>query len=348
MLDAKRSKCVVDVGANHGLFALEVAKRNPDVKVVAIEPAPHLAEFLRCRAYDFSLSNIIVVEAAVGTTRHRGALHVSFQGDGGTSSLMCYDDAAIANNEYWVGRTDLYFSTTVDVDVVPLGEILRELEIEAVDFLKIDTQGYDLQVLKSMYGSPVRIRAGMLEAAATERTRLYSEGPTVLEALTYLESQSLIAHSLKANDPACAEVNIFFRCAETEWEAVVESLNLRGISIFDGVDYWYNPSRIPPHEMRHSVGELERAMIGEGIAWKVVAELRASLRNEQDLVHELRSELMQAWRRESLLRELPMTSRDTADPRSNIHSGNGTQIFQSVRRSMRLVSSAAKGKSIDG
>ena len=49
---------VGDIGAGYGLFLEELSKINPDVKSVAIEPSPEMAEI--CRAKDFEVLELII------------------------------------------------------------------------------------------------------------------------------------------------------------------------------------------------------------------------------------------------------------------------------------------------
>lgn len=284
-------RSVVDVGANRGLFCLEVAHRNPSVRVVAIEPVPDLAAGLRDAGRQFGLDNLTVVECAIGLSSGRTQMNVSSVGDRGISSTLELDYETISLNEYWAGRQDLVFSGSIMVGVRPLGEVLACLGICAVDFLKIDTQGLDLEVMRSLHGYDIEVRAGVLEAAASESSRLYRDEPTVREALNYLVTNGFRIQHIKPNDPASAELNVHFFRETDQWFEIVDSLSLQGIDIFDGQDYWYRPSRIPPHLIGSEDDDLERTLKLREELWSSVADLKSKLQSSNAEIVRLRNDI---------------------------------------------------------
>jgi FkbM family methyltransferase len=297
MIDSGLQHCVVDVGANHGEFSIEVARRNPGVRVVAIEPIPQLAEGLRLAASAFGLANLSVVEAAISRSEGTASMNISDCGDSGVSSLLAFDERAIAKNEYWVSRSDLQFDRVVAVQVTQLSTVLSALGIDVIDFIKLDTQGLDLEILQSVRESGIRVRAGMLEAPSTMGARLYEDEPLLIDVLNYLTSEQLTIHAVKPNDPACAEVNVFFCSPDEDWEALESKFGLRGVQIFDGKNYWYDNSSIAPHRREFldaSRARLERLLLSEQAAWGLVAEMRMERRALGSTLSSLRSDLLGA------------------------------------------------------
>ena len=121
---------VIDVGANLGGFALEVAERNPTVNVLAFEPIPALCRQLRARAVERSIDNLTVLQLAVDAAERTAVFHIANHADQGVSSLLDFDATNVANDEYWRTRKDLYFEHEIDVSVTRLDAVP---EIHAAD-----------------------------------------------------------------------------------------------------------------------------------------------------------------------------------------------------------------------
>jgi FkbM family methyltransferase len=237
---------ILDVGANIGSFGLELARRNPQAAVHLIEPVPDLANELRRECAAARLSNAFVYEVALGATNGDSDLHISTLGDRGTTSMLPFDNRKIASNSYWSQRTDLLHETTVSVQTFRLRTFMEDHGIERIDFIKIDVQGLDLDVLASAEGYIGAIYAGMLEVPTTELNALYiGEQQTMHMALNFLNKNGFTVVAVKPNDPACNEVNIFFSRAPETWDMDISNWGLRGLPAFDGKHYWHAPSDSP-------------------------------------------------------------------------------------------------------
>ena len=150
--------CVVDVGANIGIFSLQILARNPETRVVAIEPHPGLAAALRANL----ASRAVVIEAACGAKTQTGTLF-TYSDMPAMSSLISaqsYDSslmAALMGNDLArigvpapeVGQHafTLRPAEPIAVPTWRLSEMLKEHEITAVSLLKIDVQHGELDVL---------------------------------------------------------------------------------------------------------------------------------------------------------------------------------------------------------
>lgn len=130
---------VVDVGANRGQFSLLCRHLWPQARLVAFEPQPDPARIYR--ALFNADSGVRLYECALAPQRQEMTLHVSGQDD--SSSLLPISQA----------QTDNYPGTQVvqtrQVPAGPLSDYVMEKEIGAASLLKIDVQGFELEVLKS-------------------------------------------------------------------------------------------------------------------------------------------------------------------------------------------------------
>ncbi|MFJ2713330.1 FkbM family methyltransferase [Pseudomonas sp. NPDC087346] len=237
--------CILDIGANNGDFLLPVATRSPGIPVIGIEPIPELYRALEEKKDSMCLSNIKLLKAAIDVTPCRTTFNVARHADWGVSSLLPFNASSITNDEYWKERSDLYFDEVIDVDVIRLDSLLEREGYDHISFIKIDAQGVDLRVLESLGEYLPSVDAGMLETPTTSATSLYNGEPALFEVLSFLDKNGFEPFAIKSNDPACAEVNVFFNRKGVSWREVEDNLKLRGVALYDGKHYWHVASDSP-------------------------------------------------------------------------------------------------------
>jgi FkbM family methyltransferase len=118
---------VVDIGANIGMVTLQAAQLvGASGHVIAVEPQPRIVSYCRENVHLNRLSNVTVIESAVGETN-------------GTVSFNCdpCDD---------VSRVVAKGGTTVPLTT--LDAIASSQDDRRINLLKIDTEGFELSVLK--------------------------------------------------------------------------------------------------------------------------------------------------------------------------------------------------------
>lgn len=121
----------VDVGANYGSYALGIA-RMKDVRVIAVEPQPHLVEALRSSQRSNGFANLEIVEAALDAKPGTIALAVGI-GSGSASVIH----ARLAPDV-----------RKIDVASRTLDELAQTHDIQDLRCLKIDVEGAELSVLR--------------------------------------------------------------------------------------------------------------------------------------------------------------------------------------------------------
>ncbi|CAD6509390.1 hypothetical protein LMG27952_00273 [Paraburkholderia hiiakae] len=123
----------LDIGANIGCTALALSQIVGDGKVVAVEPVP--------RTFALLTKN---VGAVANITRQNFA----FGSQAGTLPMQGSEtnlSGAFIANEFHTGRAGHF---TVDVAVRTVDEAFSSLGLEKVDFMKIDVEGFELDVLE--------------------------------------------------------------------------------------------------------------------------------------------------------------------------------------------------------
>jgi len=147
--------CVVDVGANVGMFSLFVKAQQPGARVLAFEPMPHNLEALRKNLELHGADDVEVIPHGLSGGQEGTATFTFYPNLPGNSTRYPAgkqrDRDSIANA--WgdaVGDT-LYRGEEVEVRVERLSTALaRYPEIERIDLLKVDVEGAELHVLEGL------------------------------------------------------------------------------------------------------------------------------------------------------------------------------------------------------
>lgn len=123
----KAGDIVVDIGAYVGMFTVKASMAVGGYgKVIGVEPCPENHAMLvgNCRG----LGNVALVRKAIMARNGKGKLY--------------YSKSAAANS--LVTRWRHY----VEVETITLDDLMEELGVEQVDFVKVDAEGAELDVLR--------------------------------------------------------------------------------------------------------------------------------------------------------------------------------------------------------
>jgi len=194
----------IDVGAHIGEVTLGYASSNPALTIYAFEPNLRAASSLFGRAPNYIVIPIAVAENDGSSQFHLNSLE-------GASSLLAMDEEA---RRSWIGGEALCEESVVSVPTIRLDTFMGIMGIARVDFLKIDTQGNDLAVIRSA-GQRIRdISKIMLEVDVTPK-RLYQGSPSKHEILSFLGTAGFRLVS-KEQQYHGQEENLTFECISSQ------------------------------------------------------------------------------------------------------------------------------------
>ena len=138
VLGALTCRMVLDIGANRGQFALVVRRSFPKARIISFEPLPVPAGTFRKMFEDDP--QVTLHEAAVGPVSGNATIHISRRDD--SSSLLPITGTQVA---LFPGTAE---ADTATVHVAPLREFVSVSDIRPPALLKLDVQGYELEVLR--------------------------------------------------------------------------------------------------------------------------------------------------------------------------------------------------------
>lgn len=127
----KKADVVLDVGASFGSFALMVNYCNPKAKIFSFEPSKESFDILKKNCYN--IKNVELIESAVGSVN---------------KSVNFYHDKDYPEGSHISTQDTNQSSLTYQVEQITLDSFVKKKKIKKISLLKIDTEGYESQVLK--------------------------------------------------------------------------------------------------------------------------------------------------------------------------------------------------------
>jgi len=167
LLRIDRNPVIFDVGANVGQTSLALARSCPHARIFAFEPCE--ITFVELEKNVAHVPQITPTKIALGP--ERGPANLKVTGSSVNASILAY------NNPTGTDRVE----REEEVEMSTLDHFCRDWSIPRISLLKIDTQGFDLEVLR---GAAELLAEGNIGAVFVEMifVPLY-EGQAYFEAL---------------------------------------------------------------------------------------------------------------------------------------------------------------------
>lgn len=135
----KDNSVIFDVGANIGVFSLYASYLSPNGKIYAFEPTRNTFQRFKKNIINNNLQKrIFAYPLAVGDKKRNSEIMVNNMGLGGENTII--------DSEFLKGRGKLFEKREL-VKMIPIDEFMEQNKIKRVDFIKIDTEGYEKQVI---------------------------------------------------------------------------------------------------------------------------------------------------------------------------------------------------------
>jgi FkbM family methyltransferase len=150
----EKDACIIDIGANIGIFTLFAKLKNPQAVVHAFEPIPETYAVLKRNVELHRLAGVQAHPFAIGARPAAQRTFTYYPNMAGNSTAT----PAIKKNQVDALRQGLgkelteflFRPETRTASVQTLSGFLRDQGILSVDFLKIDTEGDELEVLRGI------------------------------------------------------------------------------------------------------------------------------------------------------------------------------------------------------
>ena len=165
----------IDVGAHIGQSSFDQAKKDPELMVFAFEPLlPQAAQTFA------KLPNYMIIPMAVSLADGFVEFYVNTYEM--ASSILALSKDGLAQ---WKGGEALGDQFKVLVPCIRLDSFFGLMRIEHCEFLKIDAQGFDLNVVKSLGGFIAKVDKIQLEVGIVD-VPLYHRADTKQDILDHM------------------------------------------------------------------------------------------------------------------------------------------------------------------
>ncbi len=176
-------KNIFDAGANVGFMTFQFRKNFPDATIHAFEPNP--AVFSKLSASYLSDRNVSCHNVGVGEIE--GTIPFFQNANTGNSSFLEPNDLGKNSGASNYKR--------IDVPIVSLGEFCKQSDIDCIDILKLDVEGFEL---KALSGLEDYLRNQKVNAILTEVNFVagYEHQPLVGDIISYLQNLGFTPYNI--------------------------------------------------------------------------------------------------------------------------------------------------------
>ncbi len=127
---------ILDVGSHIGLSVLYFKAQYPNSKIICFEPNPNVFPLLEENIFYNNLTNVTILNIALGKNSSKRNLHIDSSGYGAFSTASFRKNA-------WNGKQK---SRVIEVKTEPLSKYIKK----TVDLVKLDVEGVELEILKEL------------------------------------------------------------------------------------------------------------------------------------------------------------------------------------------------------
>lgn len=186
---ANRPPAVIyDIGANAGTWTCLAKSIYPAARVIGIEPLKqHHRAFLECSSK--WEGEVQLFDCALGPRSGRAMMQV-----------MNFSDASSILKPTATGEREFSISATgqTEVKMCRLDDLISDHKLPAPDLLKLDVQGYELEVMRGAEGALQRAKAIICEVSFES---FYAGQALAVEVFAFLHERGFRIHSLGVNTP---------------------------------------------------------------------------------------------------------------------------------------------------
>jgi FkbM family methyltransferase len=196
---------ILDVGASVGLLSTYMAKLSKENLVYAIEPLPDIAQSIEKLPNTTVICRAICSKENIPASGKRIFKRMKWYELSTLNDVKANIDTEV--NEGYLDGIELDLETEVKCST--LEDIIQEFNINTVDFLKIDTQGSDLEVFLSAGEFLKNVKIAVLEFPYISAKSMYEDEIDLLAGVKELSKHNFYPVRIVPNGGA--ECNLFIR-----------------------------------------------------------------------------------------------------------------------------------------
>jgi FkbM family methyltransferase len=202
------NKLLIEVGAYDGSNSLKYY--NNGYTVYTFEPNKICYNYIKNKTSH--LLNYNVINNAV--CLYNGETEFNICKEGGASSLLNFKSDSELNN-IWKNREDIHYSgNSYKVETIRLDTFIENynLQNKIIDYIHIDAQGVDLDVLKSLGKYIKNFKEGFVEIVIDISKTIYiNQTNNYIGLKLFLEENNFRIYRVEQNDKTMCEYNVYFK-----------------------------------------------------------------------------------------------------------------------------------------
>jgi len=171
---------IIEAGAYDGRETLRIAKLWPHASIHTFEPVPELFEKLK--ANTAHLPHVHCYQMALSDATGTATLHIS---ENPTKPGRASQANSLLKPDKRLELSPLIFPHTIQVPTITIDDWAAQHTIDHVDFLKLDVQGYELNIIKS---SPRILQSVKVILTEVEFVQAYQGQYLYADVKSWLES----------------------------------------------------------------------------------------------------------------------------------------------------------------
>ena len=221
---------VVDVGANVGEFSLDILRNSQVTKVIAIEPNLNLVNNELQSIVEKYSARFKVINKAI--TRHEGNVKLFSSGINNGQLASLFQINKEANwNPYIKNKIEMQTMNDFQVvESISVTNLIKQNRIKEVDFLKIDTQGSDLEILEDFLKC-IDIKVAVVEVDVGQSSYLGSRN-SIQDLFKIISENEYKCISIFPNNSNLTEYNVFIGRDFVEAISIIKNLEIYKNRIF--------------------------------------------------------------------------------------------------------------------
>jgi FkbM family methyltransferase len=170
---AKNRRAIIDVGTNIGCVLMNFARLSPDAVVYGFEPDAANFEKARTNLSLNQFQNVNLNQKALGTHRAKAKIYSVNENNAGMNRIRVAGE----------GHDGLGEGS--EIEVISLDDFVEKTSIKTVDLIKIDVEGFELNVLKGAQHSLRRFRPTLF--VELDDNNLREQGSSAEELVVFIE-----------------------------------------------------------------------------------------------------------------------------------------------------------------
>lgn len=186
------SPVIVEAGTYDGKDTVELSKLLPKAKIYTLEPIPEL--FSKSATAIKNCANVRLYNKALSDQTGSAIMYTSEERN--RPGITSQSSSLLAPKDHLKHAPNTLFKKKIEIDAITLDDWAQQNQIDHIDFLKLDIQGYELNVLQA---SPKLFNTVKVILLEVEFVEAYKGQYLYADIKDWLENQGFELNCLYVN-----------------------------------------------------------------------------------------------------------------------------------------------------